>query len=90
MRRDSAHGGNQFRGDRLRLRAVGRCERDRGKCALQCAHCDGAQTVALIDDFALLGQAQDAPHRAIGQRLDQMFGPSAAARRRAAASMEYQ
>jgi hypothetical protein len=55
--------------------------------ALERAHRNRPQAVALIDDLALLGQAQHAANRAAAP-LDQFLGAAAAARRRAAAAVE--
>ena len=54
-------------GDRRRPPRVRRRQRHRGEGALERAHRDRAQAVALIDDFALLGQAQHAANRAVRQ-----------------------
>ena len=76
------------RNRRLPRRRVRRRERHGREGALQRAHRDRPQAVALIDHLALLGEAQHAVDRSVGRRLDQMLGAAAAARRRAAARVK--
>ncbi len=88
-------------GDRLHRRRV--CRRHRRpfsamrrrqghgrECAFERAHGDRTQAIALIDDFALLGQTQYAANGAVRHGLDQVLRTPAAARRRAAAAVKYQ
>lgn len=58
--------------------------------SLQSAHRDRPQAIALIDDFALLGQTQHAANGAVGHCLDQIFCAPAAARRGSAAAVKNQ
>ena len=70
------------------LRRAAECQRERVEGALQRAHRDGPQAITLVDDLALLGEAQHAVHRARGRGAHQRIDARTAARDAAAARVE--